>query len=304
MFQNLDSPPRTSDILFWADFIELRAMLHPDKCFTRGDLVSLQNQCVDLNQGFDAQIKWREIINFSELRVNEFGESYPFTISADKDTLSFNNCMKTSQKFYIGLLVSASMRLLINTRRNAIARVFEQICFEVFKALMPIGAEVHENWAGGGSNARYTGSLYEKMKKIANDIRCTANFSSNDFHISNTGDGGIDLIAWHSLMDRREGIPIAFAQCGCSKEDWKFKQLESSWAMHFQKFPVMHPWANYYFLPLDLRRCDGEWAHKSKIGQAIIIDRMRILRISQSFNIFALMPDLAFVEEAMAVTFA
>ena len=78
------------------------------------------------------------------------------------------------------------------------------------------------------------------MLCIAHDIRCAPNFEAKDFKPTDTGDGGIDLIAWHPMEDQREGIPLAFAQCGCSTTDWTFKQLEASPAAHRHHLPVMH----------------------------------------------------------------
>jgi len=302
MLKNLEAPPRTADLFLWCDFFELRALVHPDRCFSRGDLVNLENRSRDHGSSFDAELKWKNIIDFAGVRKLEFKENYPFLISEDKNTLILENDGTAAHGLYLGLLLSASMRHLPNKWRGEIARVFEKTCFSVFKSLMPMGSEVRATWAGGGKEAPYKGSLYEKMNQVAEDIRCTANFKCSDYKPNNNGDGGIDLIAWHGMADEREGIPISFAQCGCSREDWTFKQAEASWYMHQRKLPVMHPWANYYFLPLDLREVDGEWAYKSKIGPAIIVDRLRIMRLSKQYDLYATLPPMTFVDEAAAMS--
>ena len=304
MLENLESPPGGSDAFLWCDFAELRALIHPDRCFSRGDLISLENRSRSLGTGFDAELRWRDIINFAGIRKLEFKADYPFTISEDKDTLILENNATAAHRLYIGLLISASMRHLANTRKGEVTRAFEQTCFAVFSSLMPTGSEVRATWAGGGAEAPYKGHLYEKLIQIAADIRCKANINPSDFKPNNSGDGGIDLIAWHGMTDEREGIPISFAQCGCSREDWKFKHMEASWSMHRRKLPVMHPWANYYFLPLDLRGFDGDWARKSEIGQVIIVDRLRIMRFSEQYELHATLPSMTFVDEAAAMVYA
>ena len=239
------------------------------------------------------------IVNFHAIRSNDFGEAYPFEISDDADTISMTSINSAAHISYINLLVASCMRNIPSNRQGTIARKFEQICFDVFQCLMPNGTEVRATWAGGGDEAPYRGTLYEKLQLMAADIRCTPNFKERDFKANDRGDGGIDLIAWHPMADEREGIPIAFAQCGCSRDDWKFKQLEASYAKHQRHFPVMHPWATYYFLPLDLRELDSDWAYKSDIGTAIIVDRLRLLRLAARYEIMEKLSASTFLEELL-----
>lgn len=304
MLENLESPPGGTDPFLWCDFSELRALVHPDRCFSRGDLISLAHRSRSIGSDFDAESRWREIINFVDIRKFEFKEGYPFALSEDKDTILLENNGAAAHRLYIGLLIAASMRHLPNPRKNEVARAFEKTCFVVFSSLMPTGSEVRATWASGGPEAPYVGHLYQKMIQVANDLRCTANIQPTDFKPNNSGDGGIDLISWHGMTDEREGIPISFAQCGCSREDWRFKHVEAAWFMHMRKLPVMHPWANYYFMPLDLRRFDGEWAYKSEIGPAIIVDRLRIMRLSDQYSLHAMLPPMPFIDEAEAMVYA
>ncbi|WP_064020140.1 hypothetical protein [Methylomonas sp. DH-1] len=299
MLKNLDTPPKGADPFIWTDFIELRAILHPDKCFSRGELSSIEKCNRDMGGGFNLENRWRDIINFSGNRKKEFEHFYPFNISADLDTIEFDYAGSPAHIAYVGFLIASCMRNITNTRKSEVARIFEETCFEIFSSLMPSGSEVRATWANAGKAAVYTGTLYEKMKALAKDLRCVPTFEERDFNRRDTGDGGIDLIAWHPMADDRQGMPIAFAQCGCSKDDWEFKHLEASPAKHRRHFPVMHLWATYYFLPLDLRFSDGDWAYKSDIGDAIIVDRLRLLRISEQNNLLQKLSDMPYVDEAL-----
>lgn len=300
MLDALDTPPSGGDTFIWTDYIELRVITSSDQCFSRGDLASVERRSRDAGRGFVSETRWREVIDFAGVRAHEFGESYPFVVSEDGDTLSleFNN--EQAKRTYLGLLIAACMRNILNTRRAEVARAFEETCFQVFSKLMPSGSEIRATWANGGAEAPYKGVLYKKMQHVAADLRCTPNFEAQDFKSNDSGDGGIDLIAWYGMEDDREGMPIAFAQCGCSREDWRFKQCEASPNKHYRHLPVMHPWSTYYFLPLDLRNEEGDWAYKSDIGQAIIVDRLRLLRLASNYNIFANIPAMPFIEEARA----
>jgi len=297
MFQALDMPPSQLDGFLWADFAELQAVMHVDQCFSRGELNGVAKRGKDRGKIFNSEERWRLVTDFVGTRIKEFGKTYPFSISNDGNTLILAVDISPLKRLYIGLLVASCMRHVEDKRRSEVARTFEKTCFEVFSKLMPVGSEIRATWANAGTAAAYRGTLFEKMKAIASDIRCTPNFTENDFKKNDTGDGGIDLIAWHPMSDQRQGIPIAFAQCGCSKDDWHFKQLEASPAKHFHNLPVMHPWATYYFLPLDLRRTDGDWAHKSDIGQAIIVDRLRIIRLVMKYKLINRMPEFPLINE-------
>ena len=305
MLERLDVPPAGADSFIWADYIELRALIHPDSCFSRGDLSGIERRNRDLTgYGFKVEERWRELADFVGIRKLEFKESYPFEVSDDEDTVSFSFDGRQSQQTYLALLVASCMRNIADTRKSEIARVFEKICFEVFTKIMPAGSEIRATWANGGLEAPYVGTLYQKMQSIAQDLRCTPNFKERDFKKNDTGDGGIDLVAWHPMADERAGMPIAFAQCGCSRDDWRFKQLEASPSKHKGHLPAMHLWATYYFMPLDLRESDGDWAYKSDIGEAIIVDRLRLLRLIGQYDVYSQLPATDYVAEMLSFRYS
>lgn len=300
MFTSLDQPPHGTDGMFWADFAEIKALVHPDRCFTSGDLSGIAQRAKDMGRGFEHAVRWRDILNYIQIRGAAFSGAYPFTTSDDQDTIEVAFDGSQLQRLYLALLLASSLRNFENQRRNGVARVFEEISFAVFAKLLPAGSEIRATWAGPGRPAPYTGNLFQKLTTLAADLRCAANFAEADFNPADTGDGGIDIIAWHPMSDLRSGIPIAMAQCGCSRDDWEHKQLEAHPVKHRQRLPVMHPWANYYFMPLDFRRADGDWANKSDLAEVIVVDRLRILRLAQQFAVLDEMPALDYVDEARA----
>jgi hypothetical protein len=310
----LEDPPASGDPFFWTDFAELRAIVHPDRCFSRGDLVGLSQRNRDISGDSSGEIagersssqrRWRDLIDFAGARRVEFGSAYPFAISDDGDTLDFSYSEQNSEQItYLRLLLAALMRHLPKCRIHEVGRYFEEASFAVFSRLMPEGAEVRPTWAQGGAEASYQGTLFQKMTRMAADLRCTANFKDRDFKENDRGDGGIDIISWHPMEDQRPGIPIAFAQCGCSTNDWTFKQLQASYAQHGTHFPVMHPWATYYFLPVDLRHADGGWAYESDIGHAIIVDRLRMIRLASKYRLHNTLPHMPLLDEVLAMRYA
>lgn len=313
MLDALETLPKSSDQFFWTDFAELRALIHPDRCYSSGDLSGLENRSADTDadtdkeadkKNFKSEKRWRELITFAGIREHAFGSAYPFRVTEDEDTLELNFDEHNSEQVtYLNLLLASLMRHIPNAYRGDLARHFEVTCFAVFTKLMPEGSEVRATWAGGGDEAPYRGSLYEKMQQIAADLRCTANFNDRDFKKNDNGDGGIDLISWHPMADDREGMPVSFAQCGCSKDQWRFKQLEASPSKHSRHLPMMHLWATYYFMPLDLRHPDGGWANESDIGQAIIVDRLRLVRLASKYNLHDTLPDLPLLDTVREIKY-
>lgn len=301
MFSSLENPPKTNDTFLWADFIEILAITHPDKCYSKGDLSGLSRRLEIAGRKINYEERWRDFVNFAGTRIVSYGEFYPFEISDDKDTISFNFDGSAEQHAYLGLLIASSLRL-IDAGVQTIGNQFEEASLEVFKALQPVGSEVRATWASGGATVTYKGTLFEKMQQIAKDIRCNPNFEEDNYHPRDRGDGGIDLIAWHPMEDSRSSIPISFAQCGCSTSDWTFKQLEAHPSKHRSRLPVVHPWATYYFMPLDLRNPKGDFAKKSDIGEAIIVDRLRVLKLAKKHNALQKFPAMQYVNQATAYT--
>lgn len=307
MLDNLESLP-SNDEFFWADFIEIRALVHPDKCFSRGDLDSVMRAQPEENGREAAREKWKLASDFIIQRQHIFGDSYPFRLSEDKDTLSLKSAddeeLTSIQDLYLSLLLCANIKYIPRGRRAEITRSFECISLPIFKSLMPRGVVVQPNWAGGGEEAPYRGNLLEKYQAIGRDIRCqTVNFRARDFKPGDHGDGGLDIIAWHPMGDNRDSIPIAFVQCGCSQKDWVAKQLEASPAKLLSKLPVTHPWATYYFLPQDLRWMDGDWAYKADIGSAILVDRLRLINLARENDLLEQLPPRPYLNEAIEMEY-
>ena len=305
---NLELPPSSSDPYLWADFVELRALIHPDRCYSRGDLVSVAKGIMVTapHRQFQPETQWRDLISFAGARRIAFGDqTYPFAVSNDEDTLELRpGALTPLQRAYLLLLLASLLRHIPKGKeRTALTRGFEQFSLKVFERLMPDGSQVHATGAGGGKSSRYTGTLFNKMKSMAIDIRATSNFAERDFKRGDSGDGGIDLVAWHPMADERKGIPAALAQCGCSVEDWRFKQLEVNYAKLQHKLPIMHPWASYYFLPLDFRHADGGWANESDLGGTIIVDRLRLLRLADAHQLHASLPRWAPLNAIMKMSY-
>lgn len=304
--ERLDILPSVTDIYSWSDYFELRSLVHPDKCYTRGDFFTLVSQLESIGQSVpDAAEVWRDVKEFIRNRIIVFGDAYPFSIEGrDEDVIALpDEPYSESQRLYLTMLICASMAYVKRAGGyvQSLGRLFEECSLEIFSHLVPVGSEIHPAWAGPGGVARYTGTLPEKFRTIAKDIRAYPTFQDRDFSKNDHGDGGIDIVSWHPMGDERVAIPTALAQCGCSREAWRTKHVAASPTMLRNKLNVFHQWATYYFMPIDLRAADGDWAHKSDFGDAILVDRLRIILLAEQYGLNATMPIKTIVDEAAAL---
>ena len=271
-----DVLPSHGSVTFLSDYIEFRALCSTDKCFTVGELSSLLSGRRD-----DSSQKWVSALNLVKSRKNYFGVSYPFSVPEDKnDVILLNGDLQNTNKMYLSLLICSSLKYIDRARVNSLAREFEKFSKQVFQYLLPKGATIKPNWANPDPEEDcYRGHLADKFRDINQDIRCSSpsTVRREDFDEHNTGDGGIDIVAWHEMHDEREGIPIAVGQCSCTTGDWDIKQIESTYTRYSKYFPLVHPWSNYYFCPLDLRKSNSKWYLENKIGGAIVVDRSRFV---------------------------
>jgi len=306
MIFQLDSLPDNESYL-WGDFLELWATVSPDKCFSRGELASIcRSQAKPKTRGY-ADDKWTFATSFIDTRIALFGHDYPFYFSDDKDTIflksdnvdDFNHL----EKLYIALLACANIKYIKLDDRDICTGSFEKISYPIFESLMPMHATVKHCWASAGNLGVYTGLLIDKMTQIAKDFRCTANFNATHFKPGDRGDGGIDILAWYDMGDERESIPIALAQCGCSKTEWVVKQLSAQPAKLWNQLPALHPWATYYFLPQDLRWHNCDWAHRSDFGSVIFVDRLRLINLTRRYQTINHQHNINFVDDLINMQF-
>jgi hypothetical protein len=328
LFKKEMARPTASDLYYWCDYIELKCLVDPDHKYSRGRVLELLDDSAQLygdvtDADNNAQAKDEVILggddeeeldeeaflpigglvsstppslqkesrvagwfaNF-EYRAAIFGDNYPFELSADSQELSLRDITPKGRQLYLQLLLSSSLRLIPATRWDELTEPFEEISEQIFAKLMPSGWKVHRFGAKGAT--RYKGLLFSKLQKLAKDLRAPLQLKKEHFKTGNSGDGGLDLVAWHPLGDARIGIPIALAQCGCTAEEWSKKSLEAAPDALWSHMPAHHRWATYYFMPHDLVVSSGskqDWQRRPKITACIVIDRLRLMNLAGEYNI-------------------
>lgn len=306
ILENLTTAPNAANykLYRWADYVELRCLTHRDKRFSRDNLAEAIGESKDLNSDGDDTEPSADEIDINEdvdsqqddpdnnealsasvfrllnWRSSAFGSDWPFSIDSACVEIKLRETITTRHYLYLQLLLSALLKYCPKTRRKTYTNTFEVLSFNIFKKLMPAGSEVHP--FGAAHSTRHTGKLFDRLKALAKDVRGQLLLTEEDFPKNDAGDGGLDLVSWHPLGDERDNIPIAFAQCGCTADGWPNKMLEAS-PEKLSRFHVGHRWATYYFMPLDLsisRSNKIHWAELRDINSAIVIDRLRIIRLA------------------------
>jgi len=132
-----------------------------------------------------------------------------------------------------------------------------------------------------------------KRKKLANNLNERNICEPNNIGDKDTGDGGLDIVAWRALPDDNSpGNLICFAQCACSPDEWEGKLFDA----HIDKWrhiiDFVHFPANIMFIPLCFRSSNGDWFNKSEIRSSIVLDRLRICKLLEN----AVIPDFDFYQ--------
>lgn len=318
IFTKLSLLPRLSDVFVWCDYIELRCLVHPDKSFSRSDLMETQEEMTDtrddaddisdeeyaedLGLDFDEfqhdemyqstpavndrlQQKTYERFLHLKSRLRHFGDDlYPFYFDEELQSIYLKDELNDWHYFYIQLLISSALRYCPRSRRHELTGPFEEVSYAIFKCLMPQGWIVHP--FGKDKSSRYRGHLYDKLSLLADDVRGELAAKRTHFSERDQGDGGLDLVAWHPMSDERNLIPMAFAQCGCTAEEFGMKMLEASPSKLGLHLKVGYEWACYYFMPQSMLTNDGkDWLKYSDFSRSIVVDRFRIMKIAKQYQV-------------------
>lgn len=295
LLDKLDKTPTKRSVFLWADYMELRALVHPDRYFSLdGAEEALQEaqdysadaDDPDLTQSSDGLDKlaqrWNECEQTLERRQHLFGDAYPFTLAHDYRGLELRDDPDhLLRQWYRFLLLSSALQYVPNY--NSLTSAFERAALSVFKLLTPVGAQAHGFWPGAH---HYPNDKVGRLTKLAEDLRSPPVFANNAFHAGDKGDAGIDLVAWHPLGDMRDRMPIAIGQCGCSVEDWRTKPHSVARSSLNQKIAIGPDWWQFYFMPLDLHGPHGLWADGTgELPSVIVIDRARFISLAREHTL-------------------
>ncbi|HEX8675398.1 MAG TPA: hypothetical protein VF710_26115 [Longimicrobium sp.] len=300
---NLDTVPPAYDEHAWADYIEMLCLVDPDRFVSRADVADRIRERKDVGEltaepGVDGdpvaapEDLAREDFEEPELddaraerldgwfrhlvfRAGVVGEAYPFIVDAGGRSVERRAELTELQRLYVFLLLCSSLRYV--RRHHPLTTGFEQLGLEGMRRMLPDGSDLYI-FGKGGPVERYTGTLWEKMGQLADDLKSIRTAERRDFPDTDTGDGGLDLVGWVPHPDELPSRLVLFAQCACT-ENWVAKQATSGFTQWVNRIKFLAPPANMVFIPFLYRAADGRWHKEDTIRQSILIDRLRLLRL-------------------------
>ena len=314
----LDVLPRHAFPFLWADYVELLCLCSSNGLVSKGNLQAQAQEAQDLqadardeDDSEDAvddsttaarddrmSAHWSKIHLRLQARRTSF-PGWPFTLEKDLIRSSFQ-ATNPAHQLYAALLIASSLRLCNAKRRGEVTAAFEEISYHWLRGSLNPLWEVRQFGANPTMPAAYKGTLFQKLTTLARDIRGVLQKTEGDYDPANTGDAGIDLVAWQRMGDERGNMPVIFGQCACSPTDWESKQLDVTPASTEAHIQPQHPGAAFCFVPHDLSLDERTWERASHVKRTVMVDRARLLHLFAQTKAWSTLPNWPFVAEAAA----
>lgn len=290
IFVRLDKQPKrigSRRVYEWTDFIELLCLINPNRRVSKGDITRRISQNIAKKSNKNprdyadritvALSDWFDHINY---RLAEFGDNYPFKVSKDNDTLIKKTSMDEGNYLYAFLLMASSLQYIESGMWAEITSSFEYLCCEALEECVPDWAEVRV-FGTNKFQERYPNLLIEKVTQLADEIseHVLDDLVPRIIDEGDTGDNGLDLVAWLPFNDNGNGSSVFFGQCACSIDDWPRKQHDvklEAWDKIIEFTSLPYP---FIFIPYCFRKSTGEWNNSRKIRHTVLIDRVRLVQL-------------------------
>ena len=312
-FTDLSKVPRHAYPFLWADYVELLCLGGRNGLVSKGNIDATTQAAADVqadsvdaadpeqeSEELDDKVskRWADIHARLSARSRQYPD-WPFVLERNLLRSRFD-VHNSRHRLYAALLVASSLRLCEDERYDEVTDAFEVLSYHWLRQSLnglwevrPFGA--HQTLPGA-----YEGTLLQKLKALATDIHARLQKSDEQYDPRNTGDGGIDLVAWLAMGDQRGNMPVIFGQCACSPTDWEDKQLDVTPNATEAHLAPQHPGAAYCFVPHDLSANDRLWDRSEHVKRTVLIDRRRFFSLFERCGTFDQLPTWPFVDDAMA----
>ena len=204
-----------------------------------------------------------------------FGEAYPFILGTNE--LARRSRLNKRSRLYISLLLSSNLGYAASYK-SELTSSFELLCLEVMRAYLPKSAQVHLFGSNPLNEGIFSGHIFDKISRLNEMIGWgSPKVSRTDFSPHDTGDKGLDIVAWLPLGNSRLGCLLLFGQCACGEGKWVNKQDDSSAKSWSKRIEFVAPPSNVLFIPFCLRTAENAWPQHHDIRDSIVMDRVRIM---------------------------
>lgn len=293
-FKTPNPPAPKESTYLMADYVELLCLFDVDKRISMNEAVtrvyrSVQSEVERKREIEEGRLTDEYIGEFKdkqkragedwfrqlEYRERAFNGYYPFCLK--NGLLMLESRLSDRQEMYIFLLLCSSLRVIPKDYQNNLTTDFELLCIKALEAYLP-GFTIRHFGKCRAAREHYSSRLVEAIQQLADNLNERNICEPDQIGDKNTGDGGLDLVAWRHPFteDNAPGRLICFAQCACSPLRWPDKQSQSHVINWRSRINFVHEPANFMFIPISFRDSLGAWFSKENIRASILMDRLRI----------------------------
>lgn len=291
---------------YYCDFIELLALISEDSIsissvlerFYDGggeneELIGTELSANEEDDRFVRIAGWFSMLGMRRVRFMDF---YPFDID-DEGWLSLKKDLTPKNKEYLFYLLASTMSY--STVKSELTSFFEQASAQALSCYLPQEGKCFIFGKTMNANGRYKGSLKDKIDKLAEDISRATVYREKMFGPNNSGDGGLDVVAWvpFHLDSCLDNTQLYLCQSAAGK-NWLEKQDSVSRIANYVDLPKSSQ--NIIFIPYDARDEEGRFTEQGSITADIVFDRSRLMR----FTPVSMFDDPAFKDAVSIVDFA
>ena len=304
------SPPdsRYFNAHYFCDYIELVALVSNTDEVSAADIIGrfYDDDSDAFGQGTpeyservgDWESKVLDWFAILETRQEAYGDSYPFLV-VSRNLISLKAELSEQHEVYLFFLLCSNLAAVARSHRSNLTSDFESIANLAFKKYLPPNSECHVFGKSANENDRYTGNIRNKVELFAEDIGCQEVFEDDFFAENDSGDYGLDIVAWSPIGGdlHLKNIQIYLGQCATGK-DWLKKQSEPEKIMN--AIHGIHRSIVTLFVPYDCRNSDRSFNDKSNITTSLIFDRCIIVSIlSDNTQVFSILASRQLVLDAV-----
>ncbi|MDO4228551.1 MAG: hypothetical protein Q4C98_01940 [Capnocytophaga sp.] len=296
-FQDIQKPDyASSEIDYYADFIELVVLFAGEDGITQGDIQDRffgEKDYSNAGERDEDEAFLKSIFLRIEERITLFSNDYPFSY-LENEILTLKLNLSINNKLYLSLLLSSKLNIFKDLK-SELTTDFESISYSVLKNFLPTHSIVKEF----GKNTSYIGNAIDKIKQLANDL----DLAVNEYEISQVGsrnnqERGLDIIGWIPFGDNCGNKVIYLCQCACGKQ-YESKQHDTRRFENYLQFYKTNP-QHTLFIPYSLINFRAKKFYHSDCIEKdyLIFERKRILEYYQA-DIFDTLQSKQIVEKCV-----
>jgi hypothetical protein len=261
----LELPDDPVNPLKLADWLEIYAILAPDRNSSRGDLERVLHRAALFELDDDEAIERMILDAFEEVEQRDRAASvaYPFDLNY-RGILQ----LKSSWEDFPVYIFCLCLSYFPLRETNKAPKLFEKVSCLAAKSYLQ-GHSVGFGWP----RTELSSSFPDAITELCNLMGEGAGYRQQS--PLDRKDDTLDLVAWKDFTDKRSSKVLMFGQCAAGQHwEGKLGELQAdTFCKQWMQFTPIHPPIRSFFIPHRVDR--GEWDFLARKA-GILFDRCRI----------------------------